>query len=82
MQFEARPGRRVPMALSIGAAVYPYDGDTYEALLATGDSRMYHDKTRRKQVRDDLRLTGTDGRVVPAMSRVAGTNAPGNTQRT
>ena len=27
----------------------PQDGDTYEALLATADSRMYRDKTRRKQ---------------------------------
>ena len=32
--FEARPGRRLPLAISVGAAVYPQDGDTYEALLA------------------------------------------------
>ena len=47
--FEARPGRRLPLAISVGAAVYPQDGDTYEALLATADSRMYRDKSRRKQ---------------------------------
>lgn len=48
--FEIRPGRRLPLAMSIGAAIYPHDGETYEALLATADSRMYRDKTRRKQV--------------------------------
>ncbi|MFP5378558.1 MAG: diguanylate cyclase, partial [Vicinamibacteria bacterium] len=47
--FEARPGRRLPLGVSVGAAIYPHDGETYEALLATADSRMYRDKTRRKQ---------------------------------
>jgi diguanylate cyclase (GGDEF)-like protein/putative nucleotidyltransferase with HDIG domain len=49
LQFEARPGKLLPLAISIGAAVYPHDGDTYETLLATADSRMYRDKTRRKR---------------------------------
>jgi len=49
LQFEARPGRLLPLAISIGAAVFPHDGDTYETLLATADSRMYRDKTRRKR---------------------------------
>ena len=30
--FEARPGRRLPLAISVGAAIYPQDGDSYEAL--------------------------------------------------
>ena len=47
--FEARPGRRLPLAISVGAAIYPQDGDSYESLLATADSRMYRDKSRRKQ---------------------------------
>ncbi|MGE0812212.1 MAG: HD domain-containing phosphohydrolase [Vicinamibacterales bacterium] len=47
--FEARPGRRLTLSISVGAAVYPHDGETYEALLATGDARMYRDKTLRKQ---------------------------------
>jgi diguanylate cyclase (GGDEF)-like protein/putative nucleotidyltransferase with HDIG domain len=47
--FEARPGKRVPLAISVGAAVFPHDGDTYETLLATADSRMYRDKGRRKK---------------------------------
>ncbi|MDP1568410.1 MAG: diguanylate cyclase [Vicinamibacterales bacterium] len=46
--FEPRPGRRLPIAVSVGAAIYPHDGETYESLLATADSRMYRDKTRRK----------------------------------
>jgi diguanylate cyclase (GGDEF)-like protein/putative nucleotidyltransferase with HDIG domain len=66
--FEARPGRRLPLAISVGAAIYPQDGDTYEALLATADSRMYRDKSRRKktvQVQQPA-ATGTDG--MPALS--------------
>jgi diguanylate cyclase (GGDEF)-like protein/putative nucleotidyltransferase with HDIG domain len=60
--FEARPGRRLPLAISVGAAIYPQDGDSYEALLATADSRMYRDKTRRKQrVQVRPAATGTDG---------------------
>ena len=56
LQFEARPGKLLPLAISIGAAVFPHDGDAYETLLATADSRMYADKTRRK--RD---ASGADG---------------------
>ena len=47
--FEARPGKMLPLAISVGAAVFPHDGDSYETLLATADSRMYRDKTRRKR---------------------------------
>ncbi len=46
--FEVRPGSRLPLGISIGAAVFPQDGDTYETLLATADGRMYRDKTKRK----------------------------------
>jgi diguanylate cyclase (GGDEF)-like protein/putative nucleotidyltransferase with HDIG domain len=46
--FEARPGKRLQLGISIGAAVFPKDGDSYEALLAAADSRMYQDKGRRK----------------------------------
>jgi diguanylate cyclase (GGDEF)-like protein len=49
LRFEARPGEILPLALSAGAAIYPHDGDSYEALLATADGRMYRDKTRRKK---------------------------------
>ena len=49
LQFEARPGKMLPLAISIGAAVFPHDGGLYETLLANADSRMYRDKTRRKR---------------------------------
>jgi diguanylate cyclase (GGDEF)-like protein/putative nucleotidyltransferase with HDIG domain len=49
MRFEVRPGRTLPLGISIGAAVYPHDGEVYEMLLATADGRMYRDKSRRKQ---------------------------------
>ena len=47
--FEARPGKRLQLGISIGAAMFPHDGNTYETLLATADSRMYGDKTKRKR---------------------------------
>ncbi|MCC7416723.1 MAG: diguanylate cyclase [Acidobacteria bacterium] len=49
LAFEARPGTLLPLAISIGASIFPHDGDSYETLLATADSRMYRDKTRRKR---------------------------------
>jgi diguanylate cyclase (GGDEF)-like protein len=47
--FETRPGRRVPLGISAGAAVFPQDGESYESLLAAADSRMYQDKATRKR---------------------------------
>jgi diguanylate cyclase (GGDEF)-like protein/putative nucleotidyltransferase with HDIG domain len=47
--FEARPGRKVQLGVSVGTAVFPHDGESYEALLAAADSRMYHDKSARKR---------------------------------
>ena len=44
---DARPGLRVSLAISAGSAIYPQDGETHEALLATADGRMYRDKARR-----------------------------------
>jgi diguanylate cyclase (GGDEF)-like protein/putative nucleotidyltransferase with HDIG domain len=60
LQFEARPGRVLPLAISVGAAVFPHDGDAYETLLATADSRMYRDKTRRKRQNGDELQTPSD----------------------
>jgi diguanylate cyclase (GGDEF)-like protein len=48
LMFEPRPGVRLPLAISAGAAVFPHDGDSYESLLAKADSRMYRDKSLRK----------------------------------
>lgn len=47
--FEARPGKHVPLGISVGAAIFPQDGESYESLLATADSRMYQDKAGRKR---------------------------------
>jgi diguanylate cyclase (GGDEF)-like protein/putative nucleotidyltransferase with HDIG domain len=66
LHFEPRPGKVLPLAISVGAAVFPHDGESYETLLATADSRMYRDKTRRKRkgpATDDSRpaaLTDSD----------------------
>jgi diguanylate cyclase len=72
--FEPRPGRRTPIGVSIGAAIFPRDGDGYEAIMATADSRMYRDKTRRKQ-REPLpsAATGTDGLARATVTRLAPT---------
>src|SRR5438034_1533108 len=53
LRFEARPGTVLPLGISIGAAIFPHDGDSYETLLATADGRMYRDKTHRKRNQTD-----------------------------
>jgi diguanylate cyclase (GGDEF)-like protein len=58
VHFEPRPGRPLRLGLSIGTAIFPQDGETYESLLATADSRMYQDKAHRKS-----RVAATDARV-------------------
>ncbi len=67
--FEAAPGRLVPLGLSIGAAVFPSDGETYEALLATADGRMYRDKKSRKPVAAARALPAPEAR--PALAAEA-----------
>jgi hypothetical protein len=49
LRFEVKAGQLLQITISIGAAIFPHDGDSYETLLATADSRMYRDKTRRKR---------------------------------
>ncbi len=66
--FEVRPGKRLPLGISIGAAVFPHDGNTYETLLATADGRMYRDKTRRK--RQPVRPVGGWPEVRPASTEL------------
>ena len=46
--LEGAPGQRFPLGVSLGTAVFPHDGMTYETLLATADQRMYGDKGVRK----------------------------------
>ena len=66
--FEARPGTRVPLSISAGAAVFPHDGDSYESLLAKADSRMYRDKVARKS-------HTRGGHASPASPAIAPTDA-------
>lgn len=47
--FEPRPGKPLRLGMSVGAAVFPQDGEVYESLLATADSRMYQNKATRKR---------------------------------
>jgi diguanylate cyclase (GGDEF)-like protein/putative nucleotidyltransferase with HDIG domain len=46
--FEPRPGVRVSLSISAGAARFPDDGTTFEELLAAADERMYRDKAGRR----------------------------------
>ncbi len=46
--FEPVPGKRATLEISAGAASYPVDGTTPEALLSEADRRMYLDKAQRK----------------------------------
>jgi diguanylate cyclase (GGDEF)-like protein/putative nucleotidyltransferase with HDIG domain len=48
-----RPGRTIKLGVSAGAAVFPHDGHTYEALLAEADHQMYRDKAAR---RDEIQV--------------------------
>jgi len=47
--FEARPGKRLRLGISVGVAVFPRDGEPYEEIIAIADTRMYLDKAERKR---------------------------------
>jgi diguanylate cyclase (GGDEF)-like protein/putative nucleotidyltransferase with HDIG domain len=51
LQFEPQPGKVLPMAISVGAAVFPHDGDSFETLLNNANSRLRQDKLRRTKSR-------------------------------
>jgi diguanylate cyclase (GGDEF)-like protein/putative nucleotidyltransferase with HDIG domain len=48
IEVEVRPGKRLRLGVSAGAAVFPHDGSTYEELLAEADHLMYRDKAARR----------------------------------
>jgi diguanylate cyclase (GGDEF)-like protein len=50
IEIDVRPGRTLRLGASAGASVFPHDGTTYEALLATADHRMYRDKAARRGI--------------------------------
>ncbi len=60
IKLEVRAGKRLPLAASAGASVFPGDGTTYEALLADADHRMYRDKTTRRGGAAVLSTPGPD----------------------
>ena len=43
------PASALQLGISVGTAVFPQDGESYETLLATADNRMYQDKANRKR---------------------------------
>ncbi len=45
MRVSLPDGRQIAMSVSIGAAIFPRDGDSSESLLIAADSRMYQNKT-------------------------------------
>src|SRR5262249_12980745 len=49
LRFEPRAGRLLPLGISVGAAVFPRDGDSFEALLGTANGRLRQDKLYRKK---------------------------------
>ena len=55
IQIEVRAGKTLRLAASAGAAVFPHDGTSYEALLAEADHRMYRDKAARRGASHEAR---------------------------
>jgi diguanylate cyclase (GGDEF)-like protein/putative nucleotidyltransferase with HDIG domain len=51
MQVSPKPGVVLNPAVSIGVAISPDDGESYEELLAAADRRMYEDKQQRRDLR-------------------------------
>jgi GGDEF domain-containing protein len=59
MPFSVGDLLRVRLTISVGAAVFPDDGDSYEALLQAADARMYEDKAARKHQRAERAIHRT-----------------------
>jgi diguanylate cyclase (GGDEF)-like protein len=57
--FEPAPGVDVTLSISVGHAMYPSDGGSFEALIRRADERMYADKSARKR-------RGLEGLPTPA----------------
>jgi len=54
MPFFPAPGRQVELGISVGAATFPVDGQSPDALVAAADRRMYEDKSSRKETLADF----------------------------
>jgi diguanylate cyclase (GGDEF)-like protein/putative nucleotidyltransferase with HDIG domain len=70
IQLEVRRDVHIPIMLSAGAAVFPHDGDCYEALLAAADSRMYRDKSERRATRSRVRPAAEESRGLRSRAAV------------
>jgi hypothetical protein len=53
--------------------VFPQDGESYEALLATADSRMYQDKSARKR-RSGREASRADSRTATQFPELSDTD--------
>ncbi len=60
IEIEVRTGKRLRLAASAGAAVFPHDGANYETLLAEADHRMYRDKAVRRGQLPSRRAVGPE----------------------
>jgi len=60
IEIEVRTGKRLRLAASAGAAVFPHDGSSYETLLAEADHRMYRDKAVRRGQMPSRRAVGPE----------------------
>jgi diguanylate cyclase (GGDEF)-like protein len=47
LEFDARPGERVALTLSAGAALFPRDGSTWEEVMTSADRRLQWDRASR-----------------------------------
>jgi diguanylate cyclase (GGDEF)-like protein/putative nucleotidyltransferase with HDIG domain len=62
LSLRAPDGREIPLRVSVGASVFPEDGDTYERMLVVADRRMYRNKAQSKKVTPLVAVGKTSGR--------------------
>jgi diguanylate cyclase (GGDEF)-like protein/putative nucleotidyltransferase with HDIG domain len=74
IEIEVRTGKRLSLAASAGAAVFPNDGSSYETLLAEADHRMYRDKAVRRGLVPARRATEPE--VAADINTLAPVTAP------
>jgi diguanylate cyclase (GGDEF)-like protein/putative nucleotidyltransferase with HDIG domain len=52
-KFAVHGGKPLHITVGMGAASFPEDGRTFEALMAVADARMYEEKSARRNLRPD-----------------------------
>ena len=55
VRFEPLPGVTIPLRISVGAGLFPADGQTLDSILISADRRMYEDKTAARRQTAALR---------------------------